>query len=39
MLGSHFVSIPTEWTLATVLSVLTLSVLASMLKPQSARPN
>jgi tellurite resistance protein TerC len=39
MLGSHFVSIPTEWTLATVLSVLTLSVVASMLKPQRARPD
>jgi tellurite resistance protein TerC len=39
MLGSHFVSIPTGWTLATVLSVLTLSVVASMLKPETARPN
>jgi tellurite resistance protein TerC len=36
MLGSHFVSIPTEWTLAAVLSVLILSVLASILKPQAA---
>jgi tellurite resistance protein TerC len=36
MLGSHFVTIPTEWTLGAVLSVLTLSVVASMLKPQSA---
>jgi tellurite resistance protein TerC len=34
MLGSHFVSIPTEWTLAAVLSVLILSVLVSILKPQ-----
>jgi tellurite resistance protein TerC len=39
MLGSHFVSIPTEWTLATVLSVLTLSVVASVLKPQAGRPD
>jgi tellurite resistance protein TerC len=34
MLASHFVSIPTEWTLAAVLSVLILSVLVSILKPQ-----
>jgi integral membrane protein, TerC family len=39
MLGSHFVSIPTEWTLATVLAVLTLSVVASILKPQTEGPN
>jgi tellurite resistance protein TerC len=36
MLASHFVSIPTEWTLAAVLSVLILSVLVSILKPQAA---
>jgi tellurite resistance protein TerC len=39
MLGSHFVTIPTEWTLGAVLSVLTLSVLASVLKPQNTTPN
>jgi tellurite resistance protein TerC len=39
MLGSHFVTIPTEWTLGAVLCVLTLSVLASMLKPQNTTPN
>jgi tellurite resistance protein TerC len=34
MLGSHYVSIPTEWALATVLSVLAVSVFASLLNPQ-----
>jgi predicted tellurium resistance membrane protein TerC len=34
MLGSHYVNIPTEWALAIVLSVLGLSVLASMLNPR-----
>ena len=34
MLGSHYVSIPTEWALATVLSVLAVSVCASLLNPQ-----
>jgi tellurite resistance protein TerC len=34
MLGSHYVQIPTEWTLAAVLFVLAASVLASILKPQ-----
>jgi tellurite resistance protein TerC len=34
MLGSHYVEIPTEWTLAAVLFVLAASVVASILKPQ-----
>lgn len=34
MLGSHYVHVPTEWALATVLLVLGTSVLASLLHPQ-----
>ena len=34
MLGSHYVHIPTEWTLAIVLLVLGISILASLLNPQ-----
>jgi tellurite resistance protein TerC len=33
MLGAHYVSIPTEWALATVLLVLGVSVVASLLNP------
>jgi TerC family integral membrane protein len=35
MLASHSVSIPTEWTLATVLVVLGAAILASLLHPQN----
>ena len=34
MLGSHYVEIPTGWTLATVLLVLAVSVGASLMNPQ-----
>ena len=34
MLGSHYVYIPTGWALATVLSVLGASILASLLDPR-----
>ena len=34
MLGSHYVTIPTEWALATVVLVLGASVLASLLHPK-----
>ena len=36
MLVSHYVNIPTEWTLATVLFVLGTSVLASLMNPKKA---
>jgi tellurite resistance protein TerC len=35
MLGSHYISIPTEWMLATVLFVLISSVVASIVKPRT----
>jgi tellurite resistance protein TerC len=35
MLASHYVNIPTEWTLTTVLAVLGISILASLLHPQN----
>ena len=35
MIGSHFLDIPTEWTLVIVLSVLLLSVVASIMHPPS----
>jgi tellurite resistance protein TerC len=35
MLGSHYVSVPTEWALGIVLFVLGASVLASLLKPKT----
>ncbi len=34
MLGSHYVHIPTEWTLATVLCLLGASIFASLLNPR-----
>jgi len=34
MLGSHYFDIPTGWTLAMVLLVLSVSVLASLLNPR-----
>ena len=34
MLGSHYVTVPTEWALATVVLVLGASVLASLLHPR-----
>jgi tellurite resistance protein TerC len=34
MLTSHFYAIPTEWALAAVGGLLTLSILASLLFPQ-----
>ena len=34
MLGSHYISIPTEWMLATVLVILISSVAASIMKPR-----
>lgn len=34
MIASHYVDLPTEWTLAIVLSILSVSVIASLLKPQ-----
>jgi tellurite resistance protein TerC len=34
MLGSHYVNVPTEWALATVLLVLGISILASLVNPQ-----
>ena len=34
MLGSHYVNISTEWTLATVLCLLGASILASLLNPK-----
>jgi len=34
MLGSHYVEIPTEWTLGSVLFILGASILASLLQPQ-----
>jgi tellurite resistance protein TerC len=39
MLGSHYVSIPTEWALAIVLSVLAVSILASIMNPRNQRRN
>ena len=38
MLGSHFVEIPTHWALAVVISVLAISVLASLLHPAQSAP-
>jgi len=35
MIGSHFLDIPTEWTLAIVLLVLLVSVIASIVHPPS----
>jgi tellurite resistance protein TerC len=37
MLGAHYVDIPTGWALAIVLTVIGVSVLASLLNPQKAR--
>jgi tellurite resistance protein TerC len=37
MLGSHYVDMPTEWTLAIVLSVLGLSIITSLMNPQEKR--
>jgi tellurite resistance protein TerC len=37
MLGSHYVTIPTEWALAIVLLVLAASILASLVNPQKKR--
>jgi tellurite resistance protein TerC len=34
MLGSHYIYVPTEWTLASVLVVLGTSIVASLLHPQ-----
>jgi tellurite resistance protein TerC len=34
MLGSHYVTIPTEWALTTVVLVLGASIIASLLNPQ-----
>jgi tellurite resistance protein TerC len=34
MVASHYVDLPTEWTLAIVLSILAVSVVASLLNPQ-----
>jgi tellurite resistance protein TerC len=34
MVASHYVDLPTEWTLAIVLSILAVSIVASLLKPQ-----
>jgi tellurite resistance protein TerC len=34
MLGSHYVEIPTEWSLTIVLAVLGTSILASLISPQ-----
>ncbi|MGB0118705.1 MAG: TerC family protein [Terriglobales bacterium] len=39
MLASHYVTIPTEWALATVLVVLGVSILASLLHPQRNEPS
>ena len=36
MLGAHYVEIPTVWALAIVLSVLAVSVIASVMRPKSA---
>jgi len=36
MIGSHFLDIPTEWTLAIVLLVLLFSVIASIARPPSS---
>jgi len=36
MIGSHFLDIPTEWTLVIVLSVLLFSVVASIARPPSS---
>jgi tellurite resistance protein TerC len=38
MLGSHYVSIPTDWALTTVLFVLGVSILASLMHPQKRKP-
>jgi tellurite resistance protein TerC len=38
MLGSHYLEIPTEWALATVLFVLAASVVASLLHPARELP-
>jgi tellurite resistance protein TerC len=35
MLGSHYIEIPTEWMLASVLFILGASILASLLHPQN----
>jgi tellurite resistance protein TerC len=35
MLGSHYIDIPTEWMLATVLFILLSSVVASLVKPKA----
>ena len=39
MLGSHYVTVPTEWALATVVLVLGASVLASLLHPRKTSPS
>lgn len=39
MLGSHYVTIPTEWALATVLLMLGVSILASLMHPQRNPPS
>jgi tellurite resistance protein TerC len=36
MLASHYMEIPTEWTLASVLCILAASILASLLHPQAS---
>ncbi len=38
MLGSHYLEIPTEWALATVLFVLAASIVASLLHPARQLP-
>jgi tellurite resistance protein TerC len=38
MLGSHYLEIPTEWALATVMLVLAVSILASLLHPARDLP-
>ncbi len=39
MLASHFLTIPTEWTLGAVLLVLAASVVASIRRPRQAQPS
>ncbi|MGA7078493.1 MAG: TerC family protein [Terriglobales bacterium] len=39
MLGSHYVTIPTEWALVIVLVVLGVSILASLLHPRRSQPS
>jgi tellurite resistance protein TerC len=38
MIGAHYVNVPTEWALGTVILVLATSVVASLVNPKKAAP-